>query len=222
MTRKQPSARKLAAARANAAKSTGPRTPQGKARSSQNARRHGLCSQAVVLSTEDKSEFDRMYQSHIHRYQPADDVEYDLVETMILAKWRERRIVALGSEAMEAKMAYMTPEWDHLSDLGRTQEAFASVQRITPYDRYEAHAARQYERALKLLLLLRKAQPLAESVQNPEPEQALPALPNEANPENEHPGIAPAPPVIAPKPVTKPVQTVENTPPPLDDDLKAA
>jgi hypothetical protein len=44
------SARKLAANRANALKSTGPRTAAGKARAAQNARRHGL--RAAVLADE--------------------------------------------------------------------------------------------------------------------------------------------------------------------------
>src|SRR5687767_11736285 len=37
-----PSARRLAANRANAAKSTGPKSAKGRARAAQNARRHGL------------------------------------------------------------------------------------------------------------------------------------------------------------------------------------
>ena len=39
----------LAANRANAAKSTGPRTPQGKTRSAQNARKHGFTASTFAV-----------------------------------------------------------------------------------------------------------------------------------------------------------------------------
>src|SRR5437773_11112766 len=42
-TKKPPSARRLAANRANARKSTGPRTAKGKRRVGRNAMKHGLC-----------------------------------------------------------------------------------------------------------------------------------------------------------------------------------
>ena len=45
------SARKLQANRANAKKSTGPRTPQGKTSSRRNALRHGLTSRVVLLDS---------------------------------------------------------------------------------------------------------------------------------------------------------------------------
>ena len=44
---------KIAANRANARKSTGPRTPEGKARSRANAYKHGLTGDGVILATED-------------------------------------------------------------------------------------------------------------------------------------------------------------------------
>ena len=42
---------------ANALLSTGPRTNEGKARSSQNARQHGLTAAQVVIAAEDRDEF---------------------------------------------------------------------------------------------------------------------------------------------------------------------
>lgn len=220
MSDKQPSARKLAAARANAAKSSGPKTPEGKARAAQNARRHGLCGK-VILSTEDQADFDLMYQSYIDKWRPADEVEHDLVDTMVWAKWRERRIIALESVATELEMEDLEgrmSDWDDLSDLARTQKAYRLAQQDTPWHRYEAHAARQYDRALKQLLLLRKTNPTpaqsrAREQGAAQPQQPL--LPNEANPEIEHPENSPEPLVI-------PIRTTGNNPPPLDDDLKAA
>ena len=47
--RKPVSRKQLAANRTNAAKSTGPRTPQGKARSAQNGRKHGFTASTFAI-----------------------------------------------------------------------------------------------------------------------------------------------------------------------------
>ena len=49
--------RQIKAFRKNAKHSTGPRTPEGKARSSQNARKHGLFARDTLLPDENPEEF---------------------------------------------------------------------------------------------------------------------------------------------------------------------
>ncbi len=57
--------------RRNAMKSTGPRTPEGKAASSQNRLAHGLCSSALLVRGESQEQFDALRAEVIAAYQPA-------------------------------------------------------------------------------------------------------------------------------------------------------
>ena len=52
-----PSLSKSESARINGAKSRGPKTEAGRQRSSQNALKHGLTAETLVLPTEDPAEF---------------------------------------------------------------------------------------------------------------------------------------------------------------------
>src|ERR1035437_2600448 len=74
--RPQPSAQKIAANQANAQHSTGPRSPGGKAKSSQNSIKYGFYSQAVLMNGEDPQAYDdpsrrrgsqRLHRSHRQR-----------------------------------------------------------------------------------------------------------------------------------------------------------
>ncbi len=60
----------------NAKRSTGPKTPEGKAKSSKNALKHGLRSEEIVLRS---LEFDEDWEAHLQAYiedtQPVGDVE---------------------------------------------------------------------------------------------------------------------------------------------------
>jgi len=54
---------KSESARINGAKSHGPKTEAGRKRSSQNALKHGLTAQTLVLPTEDPAEFHQLLAS---------------------------------------------------------------------------------------------------------------------------------------------------------------
>jgi hypothetical protein len=90
--------KQLAANRANAAKSTGPRTPEGKARSSQNARTHGFtASTFVVVRLEDLDEIANLRTDLIAVYQPVNSQELFALESMAIAQQEMRRASRLGS-----------------------------------------------------------------------------------------------------------------------------
>jgi hypothetical protein len=86
------SPQRLAANRANAQKSTGPITPEGKATSSLNALKTGLTGKAVLLPSEDAA----AYEEHLLRFlvdlQPVGDRETHLVQTLADTQWRLDRI----------------------------------------------------------------------------------------------------------------------------------
>jgi hypothetical protein len=66
---------RFAANRLNAAKSTGPRSDSGKARSSQNARRHGLTAQITVMTEEDRVAHDKFTQAMVAELAPVGEME---------------------------------------------------------------------------------------------------------------------------------------------------
>jgi hypothetical protein len=77
--------------RKNAQRSTGPRTPEGKAVSSQNAARHYLTSKQVVIPGEDPAEYDALRASLVADLKPANAIEVDLVEELAAGSWRLKR-----------------------------------------------------------------------------------------------------------------------------------
>ena len=60
----------ILANRQNAARSTGPKTPEGKAASSRNATRHGLTGVFHVLPHEDPAEFEQLAAAVRDEFRP--------------------------------------------------------------------------------------------------------------------------------------------------------
>jgi hypothetical protein len=92
--------RRLAANRANAKKSTGPRTPQGKARSRMNGLKHGLFASKLALPDDTPdvaAELAAIRRGLLAQVGHAGPVERLLVETVIAAYYRLAK--AYGSEA---------------------------------------------------------------------------------------------------------------------------
>ena len=84
--------RQVEANRRNARKSTGPRTDGGKAITRFNALRHGLLSQQVVIPGEDEQAFAQLQESILAEFWPEGALQGELVDQMLAALWRLRRL----------------------------------------------------------------------------------------------------------------------------------
>lgn len=83
--------------RANAQKSTGPKTDEGKQRSAKNAVKHGqragflknfVPPHSAVLCNQDRQRFFRLHEKLIEKYQPRDHAEAIVVRKIADAEWR--------------------------------------------------------------------------------------------------------------------------------------
>jgi hypothetical protein len=98
-------ARQRAASARNGAKSRGPHTPEGKLRSSKNAISHGILSKDLLLPGESRERFDELNARILQRLNPQDDVELSLIQSFVMACWRQRRIWDLEAVNFNAEIA---------------------------------------------------------------------------------------------------------------------
>jgi hypothetical protein len=148
---------KAESARINGAKSKGPKTEEGKARSRFNALRHGLAANTVCLTKQERPIFEAMVEAYNERFRPADTVEEDFIEQMCVAKWRQRRCWSMETAALNVQVRrdrrIVDQEFVELDDMTRNTLAFMSLTEKNDFlqvlGRYEANARRAYHRAVK-------------------------------------------------------------------------
>ena len=91
----------------NAKRSTGPKTPEDKAKSSKNALKHGLRSEEIVLrSLEFDEDWDAHLQSYIEDAQPVGDVEYKLAEKAAMCLWKQSRAAMMLALAQDTQVEH--------------------------------------------------------------------------------------------------------------------
>ena len=86
------SEKQISANRRNAQKSTGPKTPEGKAAVRLNATKHGLLSKEALLPGEDGAALEELADRLRAELRPAGELESLLVERIVAAHWRLRRL----------------------------------------------------------------------------------------------------------------------------------
>ena len=131
--------------RANAQHSTGPRTPEGKARSSQNALGHGLTSRVALLPSEDQAAYQEHCRKFFDEYQPTTPTETQLTQELADTAWRLNRIPALEAELLH-RAAHPPNEQARIDfDIVDAHRVMASL------SLHSARLSRQFQRALQQL-----------------------------------------------------------------------
>ncbi|HWF46391.1 MAG TPA: hypothetical protein VG168_05255, partial [Bryobacteraceae bacterium] len=93
---------RLAANRANAQLSTGPKSETGKATSSKNALKTALTGRTVLLPDDDADRYENHLNEYKKAYQPVGEREHELVQSLADTTWRLDRIPGL-EEAIYAR-----------------------------------------------------------------------------------------------------------------------
>jgi hypothetical protein len=90
------------ASRRNGAKSRGPKTPEGKARSAQNALKHGFrAQQHIVLPSEDAAAFEALEAALLEELAPEGALQCVLAQRIVSAAWRLERAERIEAELFE-------------------------------------------------------------------------------------------------------------------------
>jgi hypothetical protein len=92
---KKLSDKQLAANRANAQLSTGPKSEAGRRRSSMNARRHNLTGQVTAMTEEDRTAHDAFAEALIKAMAPEGALELQLAQRIATDSWRLNRSSAI-------------------------------------------------------------------------------------------------------------------------------
>jgi hypothetical protein len=148
-----------AANRLNAQKSTGPKTPEGRAAVRLNGVKHGLTAETIVLKGESEADFTGMLESFEAEHAPTTPTEEALVVQLALANWRLRRLY-------HQEAGFYTYQIKSLADIGKdlklddagqmARAAGWGEKTLDLFNRQEGRLERTFYRALHELQRLRK------------------------------------------------------------------
>jgi len=91
--------------RKNAKESTGPKTPEGKAKVAQNATRHGLTATADVIKGESQEEFDAHKQALLDELNPQTTLQQILADRVASLTWRLKRAERMQNQFVDQFIA---------------------------------------------------------------------------------------------------------------------
>jgi hypothetical protein len=181
--------RRIRASRANGALSHGPKTQAGKQRCRLNAVKTGAFAKSIVLKNESPTLLAKLRDEYYQHLQPANPIERDLVEEMVVSKWLCRRAWRLESSSVNYKMDQqkdaVEAQHSSLQEHSRTAIAHTDLYdnsvALPHIQRAQVRNSRAFHRALKQLQDLRR------NAQSKNEQTDLVPNPDTANPQNSLP-----------------------------------
>ena len=156
------SAARLTANATNSQHSTGPRTEEGKARSSQNATKHGLSAREVIIAPGEHEEFQQLLADFQTEIKPQGAIQQSLFDELVAAAWNLRRARRMEAELCTG-MEYR--------DLLASDDLQTKLDRIA---RHKTRIERTFHRCLKELKALQTNAFLQIALPRPIRENTLP------------------------------------------------
>jgi hypothetical protein len=98
--------------RRNAARSTGPKTPEGKAASSRNAVKHGLTANEILLAHENRDAYDARLQTWLDHDQPTDPGHVAAIERLVYTQFRLDRCTRHETETTKQRVLHAAGRFD--------------------------------------------------------------------------------------------------------------
>lgn len=153
------SQRQIEANRKNAQKSTGPKTPEGRAAVRLNGLKHGFTAEALVVPGEEQADFEALLHSFEADYNPADTTEQALVLKLAMADWRLRRLYQMEAAFYNLTLQDIeqeaTRDYKDLDDFGRlalvARRDAGTASSLANFSIYESRLERSFYRALREL-----------------------------------------------------------------------
>jgi cell division septation protein DedD len=162
--------------RINAQKSTGPRTPEGKARSRRNGLLHGLTAKTCMLDGEDPAALTDLVDAISDKYHPQDIDEDFYVDRMAKARCRYNRIMPLEAGIFNIRLTVDQAPKEVVEALSQEgQRAWAYLRdanggnALSKLSRYETSLLREYDRSRQELEKLQKIRAAEELRREPDP-----------------------------------------------------
>jgi hypothetical protein len=160
--------KQIEANRINAAKSTGPRTEEGKARVARNARRYAGLAESLLLQSENPERFYAFAHKFHREYRPNGPSERALVETLISSRWLLLRITSIEAAGIDREYELLrSPENAGLTIPMRANLAYRNLcdntRSIETLSRMRVRYQLQFDGAYDRLTKLRAGRHVSES-----------------------------------------------------------